>query len=97
MDNKLTRKQFDVLAYLEKTPECASQREIAAALDISLGSVSRTITGMTGRMVERLYSDRGGPGGLGAVPGQARSIYCRRFWIPAGADYPEYPQASGSC
>ena len=44
MDNKLARKQFDVLTYLEKTSDCGNQREIAAALNISLGSVSRTIT-----------------------------------------------------
>lgn len=46
MDQKLSRKQFDVLAYLEKKKDCSSQREIAAALDISLGSVSRTISGL---------------------------------------------------
>ena len=47
MDKNLSRKQFDVLAYLEKKNDCSSQREIAAALNISLGSVSRTICGLT--------------------------------------------------
>lgn len=45
--NILTRKQFDILAYLERTSECNNQREIAEALDISLGSVNRTISSLT--------------------------------------------------
>ncbi len=47
MDKTLTRKQFDILTYLEKTADCSNQREIAAALDISLGSVSRTVASLT--------------------------------------------------
>ena len=48
MNNKqLTRKQFDILTYLERTSDCNNQREIAAALDISLGSVSRNVAALT--------------------------------------------------
>ena len=38
---ELSRKQFDILTYLERVKEKLSQRKIADELDISLGSVSR--------------------------------------------------------
>ena len=43
----LTRKQFDVLTYLERKQERSNQRDIADSLGISLGSVNRTVTGLT--------------------------------------------------
>ncbi len=48
MENKaLTRKQFDVLAFFEHNKEKLSQREIAEKLDMSLGSVNRTVTALS--------------------------------------------------
>lgn len=43
MDYTLSRKQFDILSLLERTKEKLSQREIAEATGMSLGSVSRTM------------------------------------------------------
>ncbi len=43
---KLTRKQFDILTYLESTGEHSNQRTIANALNISLGSVSKTVAAL---------------------------------------------------
>ena len=43
MNYLLTRKQFEVLTFLEKTERKLSQRDIATATDMSLGSVSRTL------------------------------------------------------
>ena len=42
----LTRKQFDVLTYLERKKEKSNQRDIADSLGISLGSVNRTVAGL---------------------------------------------------
>ena len=42
--NELTRKQFDILVYLEGCKQKANQREIAEKTGISLGSVNRTLT-----------------------------------------------------
>ena len=42
MNNTLSRKQFDVLTFLERNKEKISQREVAKAIGMSLGSVSRT-------------------------------------------------------
>lgn len=44
---ELTRKQFDVLAYLEENTEKKSQRAIANAIGMSLGSVSRVLAFLT--------------------------------------------------
>lgn len=43
MDQVLTHKQFDVLTFLERNKEKLSQRDIAKATGMSLGSVSRTL------------------------------------------------------
>lgn len=43
MDQVLTHKQFDVLTFLERNKEKLSQRDIAKAIGMSLGSVSRTL------------------------------------------------------
>ena len=43
----LTRKQFDVLTYLERKQEKSNQRDIADSLGISLGSVNRTVSDLT--------------------------------------------------
>lgn len=40
----LTRKQFDVLVYIEKTAEKKSQREIAEATGISTGTVNKVLS-----------------------------------------------------
>ena len=47
MEHLLTRKQFDVLAFLEKTEEKVNQRDIATATGMSLGSVSRAMAFLT--------------------------------------------------
>ena len=43
MNHILSRKEFDVLTFLERTAEKVNQRDIANATGISLGSVSRTV------------------------------------------------------
>lgn len=43
MNHTLSRKQFDVLTFLEKTEKKVNQRDIANATGMSLGSVSRTL------------------------------------------------------
>ena len=53
MTHTLTRKQFDVLTFLEKTEEKVNQRDIANATGMSLGSVSRAMAFLTeGGMVK---------------------------------------------
>lgn len=48
MENKtLNRKQFDVLAFLEQNKERISQRELAEKLNMSLGSVNRTVSALS--------------------------------------------------
>ena len=47
MQHTLTRKQFDVLTFLEKNEQKVNQREIAAGSGMSLGSVSRTMAFLT--------------------------------------------------
>lgn len=47
MHTMLTRKQFDVLTYLERTSQKISQRNIANATGMSVGSVSRTLGFLT--------------------------------------------------
>lgn len=42
----LTRKQFDVLVYLERTKSETTQRDIAEATGMSLGSVHRTLSSL---------------------------------------------------
>ena len=44
---KLTKKQFNVLVYLEAEGKSKSQRDIAAATDLSVGTVNRLMTEMT--------------------------------------------------
>ena len=46
MNHNLTRKQFDVMMFLEQTAEKTNQRDIAAATAMSLGSVSRTLVAL---------------------------------------------------
>lgn len=43
----LTKKQFDILVYLEDKKTSVSQREIAAETDISLGTVNKLLTEFT--------------------------------------------------
>ena len=43
----LTRKQFDVLTYFERTPGKQSQRKIAEATKMSIGTVNNVITQLT--------------------------------------------------
>jgi len=45
----LTRKQFDILAYLEQNPTGKTQRDIGEAVGMSLGSVNRTISSLLER------------------------------------------------
>lgn len=47
MDYTLTRKQFDILTFLEKTTEKVNQRDIAKETGMSIGSVSRTLASLT--------------------------------------------------
>ena len=46
MNHILTRKQFEVLTFLEKTNRKIHQRDIAGATGMSLGSVSRTVSSL---------------------------------------------------
>ena len=46
MEHTLSRKQFDVLTFLEKVTGKVNQREIAEVTDMSLGSVSRTLSSL---------------------------------------------------
>lgn len=43
----LNRKQFDILTFLERSSEVKTQREIAEATDMSVGSVNRVISALT--------------------------------------------------
>ena len=43
----LSKKQFDILVYLESTRVASPQREIAAETSISLGTVSKTLADLT--------------------------------------------------
>lgn len=47
MNHTLTRKQFDVLTYLEKSTGKINQRDVAKATGMSLGSVSRAMAFLT--------------------------------------------------
>lgn len=47
MNHSLSRKQFDILTFLEKNTEKVNQRDIANATGMSLGSVSRTLSSLT--------------------------------------------------
>ena len=47
MQHTLTRKQFDVLTFLEKNEQKVNQRDIANATGMSLGSVSRALSFLT--------------------------------------------------
>lgn len=47
MNHTLTRKQFDVLVFLEKAEQKVHQRDIAEATGMSLGSVSRALAFLT--------------------------------------------------
>lgn len=52
MDKKmLSRKEFDILVYLEKCGEAKSQREIAANVKMSVGTVNRVVASL----IERGY------------------------------------------
>lgn len=46
MEHTLSRKQFDILTFLEKTTEKVNQRDIAKGTGMSLGSVSRTLSSL---------------------------------------------------
>ena len=43
----LSRKQFDILTYLESNPQGKTQREIAEATAMSVGSANRVLSGLT--------------------------------------------------
>lgn len=45
-DTKLTRKQFDILVCLERSKKELTQRELAEATKMSLGSVNRTLSAL---------------------------------------------------
>ena len=49
MNHILSRKEFDVLTFLERTTEKVNQRDIANATGISLGSVSRTVGSLSNK------------------------------------------------
>lgn len=57
----LTRKQFDVLVYLEKTDVETTQRDIAEATGMSLGSVHRTLSFLSdeGLINDNRLTDKG--------------------------------------
>lgn len=46
MKNPLSRKQFDILTYLERNVNSRTQREIAEGTGMSVGSVNRTISAL---------------------------------------------------
>lgn len=46
---KLSKKQFDILVFLEAQKKVASQREIAASTDMSVGSVNKVMTDLAER------------------------------------------------
>ena len=55
METALSRKQFDILTFLERLPqEIVSQREIAEATGMSVGSVNRILV----QLRELGYLDR---------------------------------------
>ena len=47
MEKKLTRKQFDILTCMERNPRTMTQRELAEASGMSLGSVNRVVASLT--------------------------------------------------
>lgn len=57
----LTRKQFDVLVYLERTKTETTQRDIAEATGMSLGSVHRTLSSLSDEnlIVDNNITDKG--------------------------------------
>lgn len=62
MDNlKLSRKQFDILTYLERNKDKKTQREIAEATGMSVGSVNRVMAALTeqGYVSERIVTAAG--------------------------------------
>lgn len=46
-EKKLTRRQFDVLTCIERSGRAMTQRELAEAADMSLGSVNRTMSSLS--------------------------------------------------
>lgn len=46
MNDKLNRLQFDILTYLEEAKNAVSQRELAKALDKSVGTINKGITSL---------------------------------------------------
>ena len=56
----LTRKQFDVLTYLEKNEGVKTQREIAEGTKMSVGSVNRTMASLVeeGLLVDKKLTDK---------------------------------------
>ena len=46
MNNPLSRKQFDILTYLERNTGCKTQREIAEATGMAVSSVNRAISSL---------------------------------------------------
>lgn len=57
----ISRKQFDVLVYIEKAKEKKTQREIADALNISVGTVNKVISSLSelGFIKDCLITDKG--------------------------------------
>ncbi|EEG31313.1 cholinephosphate cytidylyltransferase/choline kinase family protein [[Clostridium] methylpentosum DSM 5476] len=58
---KLTRKQFEILTYLEKHRAPITQRDLARATGMSLGSVNKTITQLTecGYLCDHTLTEQG--------------------------------------
>lgn len=58
---KLSKKQFDLLVYLEAERKSKSQREIAASIGMSLGTVNKLITGLAedGYVADGTITDAG--------------------------------------
>ena len=58
---KLTKKQFDVLTFLEGSDSPRSQRELAAATGISVGSINKIVSEMSeaGYITSGKITDKG--------------------------------------
>ena len=59
--HSLTRKQFDILTYLDSCPQKVNQRSVSVATGMSLATVNRTITALTelGYLQEYTVTDCG--------------------------------------
>ena len=57
----LTKKQFDILTYLEKNKEQKTQRELAEALLLSVGTINKTLKELNnaGYIIDNNISEKG--------------------------------------